>query len=170
MQKPRNKRIDWPSARAEYVNNAALTYAEVAQKYGASPASVEKQAYRDNWTAERKARTQELSERVREKSIADTVSELTKYNEQDLVVAKNLRLIAARQMQQQNLEPKDVRALAGAIESAQRVARLALGASTSNTDSRSTLVGEIERMTPEERRNHARGLYSQIFPPDTSVQ
>jgi hypothetical protein len=97
---------------------------------------------------------------------------LTKYNEQDLVAAKAMRALVAKQMmkaQDQELEPKDLRALSGALESAQRVARLALGASTQNTDSRTTTVTEIERMTPDERAQHIRDLYRQ-FESEESVQ
>ena len=160
---PHKKRIDWPAAKAEYVNNAALTCADIAKKYGAHEGNVRQRAARENWTAERSQKTAILLQKVTEKSVLDTVAELIKYNEQDLVAAKALRGIAARQMQNPSLEPKDVRALAGALESAQRVARLALGASTANTDTRSTIIDRIEQMSPEERRYHARDLYSQIF-------
>ena len=156
------------------MNNAALTYADIAAKYKTSPSSVEKRAFREKWTAERAERMKILSERVREKTITDTVSELTKYNEQDLIAAKAMRGLVAKQMkdaqdQQRRIEAKDLRALAGAMESAQRIARLALGASTTNTDSRNTIINEIERLTPEERKDRARDLYSQIFP-DKFVQ
>lgn len=173
--KPPKKRIDWPSARAEYVNNASLTYANIGQKYTVLETTVRKRASDENWTAERIARATALVQKATEKSILDSVAELTKYNEQDLIAAKSLRALAAKKMQQVQqgtLEAKDLRALAGAVESAQRIARLALGASTENTDTRSTVILSIERMTPEARREHARTLYSQIFsmPSDPSVQ
>jgi hypothetical protein len=141
------KRIDWPAARAEYVNNAALTYAEVAEKYHAHVSNVRTRAARENWTGERTARTTFLLQKVAEKSTLDAVAELARYNEQDLMVAKALRSLAAKKMQQAqqgNMEPRDIRALAGAIESAQRIARLALGASTENSLIHETNVPPID--------------------------
>lgn len=157
------KRIDWPAAKNEYVNNAKLTYAEIAKKYRTTPGSVEQRAFREHWTAERAQRAKILFETVRDKSILDTVSELARYNEQDLAMAKVLRAAAARLIQDKDEElgPKDIRFLAGAVESAQRIARLALGASTENTDTRIT---EIDSMTPEQRRERIRQLHTELFP------
>jgi formate dehydrogenase maturation protein FdhE len=164
-KRKRPKRIDWPTAKIEYVTNAALTLADIATKYGVPEPATRKQAERNNWTEERAERGRILSQKVAEKSILDVVGELAKYNEQDLIAAKSLRALAGKRMQQANqgaaLEPKDVRALAGAIESAQRIARLALGASTENTDTRIT---EIDSMTPTERRERIRQLHAELFP------
>jgi transposase-like protein len=139
------KRIDWPAAHAEYVNNAGLTYADIAAKYGINPSALRMRAGREQWTDQRQAAQAKLLQKVTEKTIHDTVAELAKYNEQDLIAAKALRSLAARQMQAGNLEPKDVRALAGAIESAQRIARLALGASTENTELSGSVA--VQRIT-----------------------
>lgn len=124
-------------------------------------------AGRENWTAERQAATAKLLQNVTEKTILDSAAELIRYNEQDLVAAKSLRALAAKKMQQAQqgtLEARDLRSIAGAVESAQRIARLALGASTENTDTR---ISEVDRMTPEERRERIRQLHAELFPNDT---
>jgi uncharacterized protein YjcR len=174
MTAPRRKGIDWPSARAEYVNNAGLTYGDIAAKYGCLEVTARKRGAEEGWTAERSARATALVQKVTEKATFDALGELTKYNEQDLIAAKAMRDLVGRQMQEareqkRRILAKDLRALAGAMESAQRIARLALGASTANTDSRATIINEIERMTPEERAEHARSLYSRTFT-DKAVQ
>ena len=165
LKRKQHKRIDWPAAKIEYVTNAALTLADIAAKYGTTMDATKQQCLRNNWVEERAERSRILSQKVTEKSILDIVGELAKYNEQDLIAAKSLRALAAKRMQSanqgQNLEPKDVRALAGAIESAQRIARLALGASTENTNTRIT---EIDNMTPDERRERIRQLHAELFP------
>ena len=73
-----------------------------------------------------------------------TVQQLGRYNEQDLIVAKGLRAAALRKLQdaqtkliatpnsELKLECAEIRSLASAIESAQKVARPALGASIEN--------------------------------------
>jgi hypothetical protein len=162
-----HKRIDWPAAKIEYVTNAALTLDDIAKKYGATRDAVYQRSKREAWTGARAQRSQELSERVREKTLFNAVEELTHYNEQDLLAAKALRALVAKKLQaaqQSRIEAKDLRALAVAVESAQRIARLALGAATATTETR---ISEIERMTPEERRERARQLHAQLFGSET---
>lgn len=161
---PPSKRIDWPAAKTEYINNAALTYADIAKKYGTKLGSVQAQAATNNWTEARAARSKLLQQRATEKSLTTAVDELAKYNEQDLLAAKALRSLIAKRMheaQQTRIDARDLRSLAGAMESVQRVARLALGASTENADTR---ISEADRLTPEERRERIRQLHAELFP------
>jgi hypothetical protein len=68
--------------------------------------------------------------------------ELAKYDESGLIAAKSIRAAAMRKLQEVQraieqqkelpLEPGEICSLASAVESAQRIARLALGASTEN--------------------------------------
>jgi hypothetical protein len=164
----KRKRIDWLAARASYVNTAALTYADIAKRFGINPSALRMRAGRENWTAERQAATAKLLQNVTEKTIFDTAAELVRYNEQDLQAAKALRALVAKKIQhtqqQGHIEARDLRSLAGAVESAQRIARLALGASTENTDAR---ISGAERLTPEERRNRINQLPAQLFSAET---
>jgi hypothetical protein len=142
-----------------------LTLDDIAAKYRVKPGAVYAQAARDKWTDARNERAKILLEKVREKSVLNAVEELSQYNTEDLLAAKKIRVLAAKHMLNPKIEPKDVRSLAGAVESAQRIARLALGASTENTETRMT---EVERMTPQERREELRRLHAELFPNDTS--
>jgi homoaconitase/3-isopropylmalate dehydratase large subunit len=158
------KRINWPAAKIEYVTNASLALADIAVKYGAKLGAVKAQALRKNWVEERAERSRILLQKVAEKATRAGIDELAAYNEQDILAAKSLRDLASKRMQQaQNGKPtaQDLRCLAATVESAQRIARLALGASTENTDTRIT---EIDRMTPDERRERIRQLHAEIFP------
>lgn len=144
------KRIDWVAAKIEYVNNPALRYEDIAQKYGTTEGTVRVRSHRESWTEARDARANLLQRNVTRKSMNAAAIELAKWNEQDLVVAKMGRILAGKQLKAANesttpIAPKDLRMLMGALESAQRIARLALGASTTNISDQTLdpLIGEI---------------------------
>jgi hypothetical protein len=150
-------RVDWPKAKAEYVNNASLTYQDIAARYGVSASSVMQRAWRENWSDLRKLRARILLENTTKRSIVDASEELAKYNEKDLIVAKLLQQNIGKRLQQAEKEGKpiaerDVRALAGTIESAQRVARLALGATTGELSGPGDVTTQLdlECLTDEE--------------------
>jgi hypothetical protein len=128
-----------------WVNDATLTYAHIAQRFKSTEVAVRTYASRHNWQVLRDKRSSELLQRATQKSINVAATELAKYNEVDIQVAKMGRSFAATRLQKgmkpdldedgnplpgQEVSNKDIRMLMGAIESAQRVARLALGATT----------------------------------------
>jgi hypothetical protein len=153
--------VDWKKARLTYINNAGMSYADVAAQHGCHKVTIQKRATRERWKEERERRAAFVHQKAAEKTVLSAVEELAQYNAADLQMAKALRSLAARRMSQGNLEPKDLRAIAGAIESAQRVARLALGAATQVSD---VTLTEADRMSVEERRERIRQLHKQLFP------
>jgi hypothetical protein len=120
---------DWAALKAEYVSTTCV-YEELARKYKVHPATLRRRAGKEQWRAARKRKQDLLLAETTNRSVINQAGELAKCNEQDLMLVKELRSLVTRQMQAERLTPQDVRSLAGAIESAQRVARLALGAST----------------------------------------
>lgn len=85
--------------------------------------------------------------------VLDHSKELSTYNQQDLFCAKALRATAARQLQSTSVHRlicSDIRALAAAVESAQRIGRLALGASTSNSISGAMPFTDDDNFNPEQ--------------------
>jgi hypothetical protein len=132
---PRPK-ADWIALRVEYVNGV-MPIKSLADKYGLPVSSVEKRCAREGWNKERAV----LAEKVREKATAaavkDRTKELAEWNEGDLKIARFLRSRIAEKLNA--LDPAAVnytgslRSLAGAAESVQKMARLALGATTNNT-------------------------------------
>lgn len=143
---------DWHAIEFEYVHNHTLDYRDLAEKYGLKEATVRQRANRHGWKEKRNAVTQAVTEKASaavQKSIA---SELVKYNEDDLKVAKALRsqvakLITMANNEDKPLDPTSLRSLAGALEASQRVARLAMGATTDNTGLSAPSGGPIEHKT-----------------------
>ena len=137
------RRIDWSAAKAAYVNDATLTLRQTAERYGASETAVHNRSAREGWTAARTLKAQTLVSQTTQRAIDDAAVELGKWNEQDLLLAKALRAQVGKKLQAASklqaadstatMESRDIRALALAAEAAQRIARLALGASTENT-------------------------------------
>jgi hypothetical protein len=135
------RRIDWSAAKAAYVNST-LTLRQIAERYGASETSVHNRSAREDWTAARMLKAQRLVSQTTQRAIDAAADELSKWNEQDLLLAKALRAQVGKKLQAasklqagdptKTMESRDIRALALAAESAQRIARLALGASTEN--------------------------------------
>lgn len=123
--------IDWAALRVEYVNSA-MTYGELAEKHGLKPGTVRQRANRENWNDSRNALSQLVTTTATEQITDNRVDELTKFNQQDLETAKAIRNKAIEMMGQIDT-PSDLRALAGAVDVAQKVGRLALGASTENS-------------------------------------
>jgi hypothetical protein len=127
------KRIkSWVAVKNAYVNGGD-TFEEIAHRFGIHPDSVRKHAARDGWTRQRAARMDLLVEETARQSVIDAAQQLATYNAEDLRLAKQLRQLLMCQLRtDRDLSACDLRQLAGAAESCQRVARLALGASTSN--------------------------------------
>jgi hypothetical protein len=133
-QKPSRMRIqaDWAALRAEYVSGHC-TMRELASKHGIKAAGVMRRAANEKWEADRKQESLRVS---KEASIAlgkFRTDELSKFNDDDLKIAKGIRAKAVG-MLASVVTPQDIRALASAFEVAQRIGRLALGASTDNKE------------------------------------
>jgi hypothetical protein len=122
---------DWNALRVEYVNGS-MQYKELAEKHGLKEGTVRQRANREGWAAERNALSRAVTQTAQAKLTEDRTDELTKFNEDDLKMARAIRAKAASMMRNE-LSPQDLRALAGAVDTAQKVGRLALGASTENS-------------------------------------
>lgn len=128
---------DWVTLEAEFIASS-MTLRQFADSKGIKPSTVMMQASKRDWDKKREQKRAELSMRASEKRDAVVVGELAKFNEDDLKVAKAIRSqvassIKAAQESKTPIHPVALRALAGAAEVSQRMGRLALGASTSNT-------------------------------------
>lgn len=121
--------------------DATLTYRTVAERFNVSVNTVRSRARRGKWQAERTARANLLQQSATQKSVSLAAAELVEFNRTDLLLAKALRAQAAKSLRAagDKIAAKDLGQLAGAVESAQRVARLALGASTENSQTQPTM-------------------------------
>ena len=122
---------DWAALKVEYVNSA-LTYGELAERHGLKAGTVRQRANREGWNDSRNAVSQFVTTSATEQITENRVDELTKFNAEDLATAKAIRNKAIAMMELVE-SPSDLRALAGAVDVAQKVGRLALGASTENS-------------------------------------
>jgi hypothetical protein len=122
---------DWTKLRVEYVTSS-VTLRDLAAKHGVKPAGVMRRAAKEGWEAERKQESAKVSKVVLETSATDRAAELEKFNADDLKMARAIRAKAASMMGSAST-PQDLSALARAVETAQKVGRLSLGATTDNT-------------------------------------
>lgn len=122
---------DWAAIKTEYVHGS-VTMRELAEKHGIKAAGVMRRAAKEGWEAERKQKSAEVSKGASEALTAGRTDELVRFNAADLEMAKAIRTKAEAMMKEAST-PQDLKAIAGAIDTAQKVGRLALGASTENS-------------------------------------
>lgn len=134
---------DWAAIRVEYVSGVE-TYRAIAKRHAIKEATVRQRASREGWSDQRHTASQTVTEEAEAAIGAGRVAELVKFNDEDLRMARLIRARAAQMMEAASgrekggkqvdlLKPADLRALASAVEAAQKIGRLALGATTENT-------------------------------------
>lgn len=129
--------VDWGAIRLEYINSL-ITADELAQRHGVKPATLRQRAARGDWNADRHALSKAVTTVTQEAVLISRKTELAKFNEDDLKMAKALRGLVVRAItrassgKNMSLSPSEIRSLAGTVSEAQRIGRLALGASTEN--------------------------------------
>lgn len=122
---------DWTALRLEYVHGTD-TMRELAEKHGIKAAGVMRRAAKEGWDSERKQKSAEVSKTASAVLTESRTDDLAKFNADDLKMARAIRAKAA-QMMQTATTPSQLQALAAAVDKAQKVGRLALGASTENS-------------------------------------
>lgn len=122
--------------RVEFVNSN-VTLKELSTKHGVSYPALRAAAARNKWTDERNSISQKVTTEALAEQIKTRVSELGQFNADDLRMAKAIRAMAAKMLREWQTDTEDVsvtqlRTLAGVVADAQKIGRLALGASTDN--------------------------------------
>lgn len=130
---------DWAAIEFEFVHSSA-TYKQVADKHGVTESALRKRGSRHNWMEKRHKVSQLVTDMAAIQRANELSTELTKMNADDLRLAKGIKARVAKLLNRQvdsdghdELGPLQLRQLASAHESAQRVSRLAIGATTGNT-------------------------------------
>lgn len=127
----------WDEARTAYITSRK-SVAELARELGVSSDALSKRVQRGGWQADRLAFSSKITREATERIGEARVSQLAKFNEQDLLLAQALRARVAQKIRSSDAEGavplsvSELRSLALAAESAQRIGRLALGATTQN--------------------------------------
>lgn len=123
--------IDWAAIKLEFVNGS-MSLTDISEKYQLNGATVRSRAMRDNWQQERNELQQIATKVVHEALLSEKVDKLKELNEVDLNAAKAIR-DKANELLSSVATPNELKALSGAFDLAQKISRLALGASTENS-------------------------------------
>lgn len=131
------KIIDWLAIKLAYIHSAK-TLSQIALEHGVSESAAEKRSEREKWAEARRELSESVSRTATERINAERLTELANWNDADLRVAKAMRgqIIAAINTaanMAKPLKPAEIRSLASAAEAVQKMGRLALGATTTNT-------------------------------------
>mgnify|MGYP000175518304 CR=1 FL=1 len=123
---------DWTALRVEYVHSS-ITLRDLADKHGIKAAGVMRRAANEGWEAERKHESAKVITASASVISETRIDELVKFNQDDIKVARAIRSKAAQMLQEADT-PAALRSLASAFDTAQKIGRLALGASTENSN------------------------------------
>jgi hypothetical protein len=124
--------IDWAVIKADYLLHHELTLTTLAEKYAVSLNSLSDIASREHWAEERNARSARIYEKAFAVAEINQVKELADFNSECLRQAKMFVGTINFSLTQHN-KPNEIRSLASALESAQRIGRLCLGAAVETT-------------------------------------
>ena len=123
---------DWTKLRLDYIHGS-MTMRELANSNKIKAAGVMRRAANEGWDATRKQESAKVSN-ASNAILGDTrATELAKFNDDDLKVARAIRSKAANMLSNVS-SPQDISALARAFDTAQKIGRLALGVATENTN------------------------------------
>lgn len=135
--------------RAEFIAGR-MTLRDLAEKHGVSYEALRKVASRGEWMDERHNVTQKVTSEAVATAIQTRVSELSQFNADDLRMAKALRGMAAQLINQsqqpgaKKLTIGELGQIARLASDAQKIGRLALGASTDNHELTGAGQGPIQ--------------------------
>lgn len=156
--------------RLEYVNST-LSGRELAEKHGLQVRNLEKKITRGGWLEQRRKVMYAVQEKAQQKVTDERADELSQWNQDDLRLARALRAQVARTMTllgqpagegmpPRLIPPETLRTLAVTAESAQRIGRLALGASTGNQAVQAdSLTHAFARAMAEMDESEERGVF-----------
>lgn len=124
---------DWTALRLEYIHGS-MSMRELAESHKIKPAGVMSRAAKEQWEAERKQSQAKTSSDANALLGDERTKRLAKFNDDDAKIAEALKGRAAAMMKDQTLGATELRALSGVFDTAQKIGRLALGASTENSE------------------------------------
>lgn len=127
---PSNGGNDWIAIQTDFISG--IEYADLSEKYKVKEATIRQRAKRGNWSQKRHSVSQTVTERAISTIIEVKADLLAKLNETDLQSAQALRE-KANELMQSVTTPNELKALSGTFDIAQKISRLALGASTENS-------------------------------------
>lgn len=129
-KEPSKGGIDWIAIQTEYVSGKE--YAELSETYNVKEATIRQRAKRGDWSQMRHSTSQAVTDKAIDSIIEVKADLLAKLNETDLSAAESLRA-KANELLASVTTASELKALSGTFDVAQKISRLALGASTENS-------------------------------------
>jgi hypothetical protein len=133
------KSPDWFAVRAEYVAGS-MSLRALAEKHGLSHDTLRRQSRTGKWTEARREQARKVAAELEARTVASRVVQLKEWNDADLTLAKNVRARIAMRLAKigppadhGDQDLKALQTITTMLESVQRIARLALGATTHNS-------------------------------------
>lgn len=125
--------VDWVKIKFEFVHSH-VQVAELSRQHGVKEDTIWKRCTREGWNELRVVAEQKAYADAAGIAAKDRVKDLTNFNQADLSISRALRNRVAKRLADENktLTTNELRLLASTAEVAQRMGRLALGASTDN--------------------------------------
>lgn len=122
--------IDWLAIQTEYVSGKE--YTELSETYNVKEATIRQRSKRGDWSQLRHSASLAVTEKAIDSIIEVKADLLARLNETDLSAAESLRA-KATELLATVATAAELKALSGTFDVAQKISRLALGASTENS-------------------------------------
>lgn len=123
--------INWNEIKSEFINGS-LSLIQISNKYTLKDTTVRSRAKREDWQRQRNELQRIATQMVNEELTNEKVDKLKALNEVDLQAAHDLRK-KANELMETVTTANELKALSGTFDIAQKISRLALGASTENS-------------------------------------
>jgi len=132
--------LDWEKIRAEFMSDKKVALVDLAKKYRCAEQTVKVRSQRERWFATRDQLFKDATARAEARLVDDHASRLQDWNDKDHSAAKTARGLLLKKLnrlikisnEEDAESTTEITKVLQGLESAQRIGRLALGASTSN--------------------------------------
>ncbi|MCL2872417.1 MAG: hypothetical protein FWF41_05500 [Betaproteobacteria bacterium] len=153
---------DWSAIEQDYVSGW-LSVRELAAKHDVMYETARARCKRGEWNKKRRALREKTERAALESQTEKRARDLVDFNNADIEAAKELRLLTRISMREArergNMTGAELRAHAAAIETAQRIGRIALGLPTENRELSGALAQQVSgKMTVEIVREPVDGI------------
>lgn len=126
-------KVDWPAIKQEFINGHD-TLGDLGRKHGIKESTMYARGYRDGWTHERNTLQKHVQATATQLWMDERITELVTQSREDLKMANVLRRMVQNKFRRGidkdgncTLSDMSLRTLGLVAESAQRIARVALG-------------------------------------------
>lgn len=125
---------DWTRIKTQFISGGA-TYGSLAEEHDVKEATIRARASRNNWIGDRNEASLIVTEKAAAEMMDARASQLAQWNDEDIQLARAIRARAANMMilKGDAMSEAQLRTIAGIVDTAQKVARLAFGAATENS-------------------------------------